>query len=97
MRCCSNRIGSVFIISDQARTHHPAVRGRVPGSGVIGLIFRYNNFDLPITTPGPYKQNSCFILQTKTDPVTKFVIDHNCSMTAAGASTFPRRLPKPSM
>lgn len=45
--------------------------------GVKGVIFRYNNFDLPITTPEPYKQNACFILQTKTGPVSDFVIDNN--------------------
>lgn len=45
--------------------------------GVQDATFRYNNFDLPVSTPAPYKQNSCFILQTKRGPISHFVIDHN--------------------
>jgi hypothetical protein len=44
--------------------------------GVDNVVFRYNNFDLPITAPAPYKQNACFILQTKAGPVTNFTIDN---------------------
>ena len=36
--------------------------------GVADVTFRYNNFDLPITDPAPYKQNSCFILQLSHRP-----------------------------
>ena len=45
--------------------------------GAADVVFRYNHFDLPITTPAPYKQNACFILQTKTGAIKNFVIDHN--------------------
>jgi hypothetical protein len=45
--------------------------------GVNDVTFRYNYFDLPCTAPEPYKENACFILQTKNGPVTNFTIDQN--------------------
>lgn len=45
--------------------------------GVDDVVFRYNNFDMPITAPEPYKQNALFMLQSKNGPVSNFVIDNN--------------------
>lgn len=66
----------------QCWIHHigKALGAHADGDQTVGghdITFRYNFMDLPYTTPAPYKENSCFILQTKTGPVTNFVIDHN--------------------
>jgi hypothetical protein len=50
------------------------------GNQTIGgsdITFRHNFFDLPHDVPAPYKSNACFILQTKTGPITNFLIDSN--------------------
>jgi hypothetical protein len=58
--------------------------------GVDNVIFRYNHFDLPITTPAPYKQNACFILQDKGTPVTNFTIENNWLNGGGWCMYFPQ-------
>jgi len=41
------------------------------------ITFLYNNCDMPITNPEPYKSNACFILQTADGPLDNFTIKNN--------------------
>ncbi len=41
------------------------------------ITFLYNNCDMPITDPAPYKSNACFILQTAEGPLDNFTIKNN--------------------
>ena len=45
--------------------------------GGIDIAFRYNNCDMPITDPAPYKSNACFILQEAGGTVDNFEIRNN--------------------
>lgn len=41
------------------------------------ITFFYNNCDMPITDPAPYKSNACFMLQAAEGPLDNFTIKNN--------------------
>lgn len=41
------------------------------------ITFLYNNCDMPITDPAPYKSNACFMLQTAEGPLDNMTIKNN--------------------
>ena len=41
------------------------------------LIFRYNNFDMPIDDGGPYKSNACLINMTAVGPIDNYLMEGN--------------------
>ncbi len=41
------------------------------------ITFLYNNCDMPITDPSPYKSNACFMLQTAEGPLDNLTIKNN--------------------
>ncbi|MCP3919068.1 MAG: hypothetical protein GY711_26290 [bacterium] len=41
------------------------------------FVFRANNFDMPITVPGPYKSNAALIIQTGEGPIDNVLIEGN--------------------
>ena len=45
--------------------------------GGNNYIFRYNNCDMPVTDPPPYKSNACFIIQTNNSPIDDVLIENN--------------------
>jgi hypothetical protein len=59
--------------------------GTTPGQHADGnqtrqgshFVFRYNNCDMPITVPDPYKSNACFQIETAEGAIDDVLIEHN--------------------
>lgn len=57
-----------------AGAHADGVQSRHGGTN---MTFRYNNFDMPITAPSPYKSNAAFMLEPDGGPLTNVLIEYN--------------------
>jgi hypothetical protein len=51
--------------------------GNQTRKAVSDIVYRYNNCDIPVTVPIPYKSNACFMLQEAEGPVKSFLIEYN--------------------